>query len=248
MTNPIIDALTWDPDNPTKSVRALQTALMTLQDEWATKVPQLGQISRNGRVTEDDWQSLILQKGLDADRADNSYLHFDNINQEFEGKWANIFGEIQPQVSEVDSGKSERFAFHITNNYIAVSNGTRTTIMTISIDLARDAKLFLFTPFMIWDGISSTTTISLEIEVNAVNQRTVSAPAAHVDNVWEPWFFYWLTDTISAGTVTVELIFDSVSGIDDFVVGDIAPLPNVTGPTLLGVVTPYLGYIEVVYQ
>lgn len=243
MTNPLIDALVWNPDNTSASIRALQTALMSLQTEWATKLPQLGQISRDGLVVEADWQSLILQNGLDADRADSSFLHFDNVNQEFEGQWANIYGEITQQAAVADSGKVERFSLNVITNYRTIGTSLG-SVVSQAVVLKRSAKLNIFLPVMV-NRTAGANNITFTVRIGGVDQYSVVF--APTTGTWTPLFFHWIHTTLSPATVSVELsaICGAATTCD---VADIAPLPNITGAAPNGIITPYLGYAEAIYQ
>jgi hypothetical protein len=235
MTNAIIDALTWNPDNPAASIRALQTALMSLQDEWADKIPPLGQISRNGQVFESDWNVF------ESDRADATFLHFDNETPDFRGEWANIDGVVQPVESEIQPGKSEFVSVGITSNRVLVTS-TTATILTTTFTTTRPAKFFVFVPMLI-DIISGTFTL-LNLRIDTVSLYSW-APVG-ISTVWKPWWVVAASGEYAAGSHTIDLRATTAGGSTEF--GAIAPLPNVTSTTPLGVITPSLAYVEVIYQ
>lgn len=239
MTNPIVDALEWDPDYPAASISALLTALMALQAEWDTKIPQLGQISRNGAVTEDDWLALIAQKDFDEDRADNTYLHFDNVNQEFEGEWANIFGEIQQGMGVV----SDKTVAHVLTNRVSIV-ATTADVFNNVIVLPRSAKFDIYLPFMV-NRTAGANNVTITLKIATVS--VYSYDLVPTSGSWEPYYVVFHSAEYAAGSVTIE-VEATVGATTTCEFADIAPLPNVTGTTPLGIVTPYLGYIEAIYQ
>lgn len=235
MTNPIIDELSWNPDTPAASARALQTALMELQTEWATKIPPLGQINRNGQVYESDWNIF------ESDRSDATFLHFDNETPDFRGEWANIDGVVQQVESEIQPGRSEFISVGITNSRVLVSS-TTATILTTTFTHTRPAKFFVFIPMMI-DIISGTLT-ALRLKIDGATIYTWSPTG--ITTVWKPWYVIAATAEYAAGARTILLEATTSGGNTEF--GQIAPLPNVTNATPLGVITPSLAHIEVIYQ
>jgi hypothetical protein len=244
MTNPIIDALAWDVNNPAASVRALQTALMALQDEWNNKVPITAQVSRNALVTEEDWQVY------DTTRQDSSFLHFDNVSQKFAGLWENIFGSIQFSRSVIDSGLSEFHPVNILNNRVSITGAATTIILEPpSFIIPRSAKLFIYLPFLI-NRNSGSSDITLVLEINSVDYLTlVVTPTT---GIWAPFTLYWLSDEyvvppgVQVGIILRLKATVAAANVCEF--ADIAPLPNITGAIPLGIITPYLGYIEAIYS
>ncbi len=233
MTNAVIDALSWNPDNPAASVRALQTALMTLQEEWAALIPPLGQISRNGRVYENDWNIF------EADRADATFLHFDNETPDFRGEWGNIDGIVQPIEAIARPGASELFPITFARTVFASTTGT---VLTGTFTLTRPAKLYIYLPIMI--DIISGSLSSIALRLGGVTQFTW-VPFG-ITTVWKPWYVAHLLDEQAAGTYTIDLRATTVGGSTEF--SPLAPLPNVTNAVTLGVFTPTLAYVEAIYQ
>lgn len=240
MTNPIIDALSWNPDNPAASIRALQTALTTLQTEWATKIPPLGQISRNGQVYESDWNVF------ESDRDDATFLHFDNETPDFRGEWANILGVVRPVEGAMLPGFSEFTEVNVINNYISVVGAfaVTTTIMTITIELKRDALFFIWFPLMVNRTVGAGT-VTFLLEINGVSQYDMIVTP--VSGSWELWYHPWISSLCNPGSYTIRLRVQIPAGTTvEF--AQIAPLPNVVGTSPIGIITPSLAYVETIYQ
>lgn len=236
MTNATIDALTWNPDNPAESIRALQTALMSLQTEWAALIPPLGQISRNGLVYESDWNVF------ESDREDAAFLHFDNETPNFRNEWSRIFDQLQSVNAPANSGRSKFYSVTVSGNRVAIASTTG-TVITTTFTLSRPAKLHIFFPIMI-NAISGSVTL-LNLKIDTVSLYSW-VPQGIPTGSWKYWYVIANSGEYAVGSHTVLLEATTAGGTGEF--AQLAPLPNVVSGTPLGIITPSLAYVEAIYQ
>lgn len=240
MSNPLIDNLNWNPNNPAESWYALLNALTALQIEHAMKIPITAQISRSGRVTADDWGAV------DTSREDLSLLHFDNVNREFAGEWGNIVDEIAPVEAKAQPGFSERFEFTVDSDYYLYSgSATPVVLASTTITLVQPAKLFIFFPFLTRYISGTNGSFSIDIEVDSVT--SMDHTVLITNTVWNPLFLVWGTDVYSSGSHDIDLVITKSISSGQFEFANIAPLPNTVSSVPLGLVNPYLSYVEAIY-
>lgn len=236
MTNAIIDALEWDPDHPAASVRALQTALMSLQEEWNALIPPFGQISRNGLVYESDWNIF------ESDRADATFLHFDHETPDFRNEWANIFGQLQSVNAPANSGRSKFYSASVSSNRVALASTTG-TVITVTFTLSRPAKLHIFFPIMI-NAISGSVTL-LNLKIDTVSLYSW-VPQGIPTGSWKYWYVIANSGEYAVGSHTVLLEATTAAGTGEF--AQLTPLPSTVSGTPAGIITPSLAYVEAIYQ
>lgn len=241
MVNPIIDAITWNPSNKAKSIRDLQQALNDLQADWASKLPQLRQITRNGVVKSEDWDSVIAQNSLDTDRLDDYFYHYNNINREFVDEWHLIFGQYR-QISANDApGRSEKILLEPIAGRVSATSGTACRLYYQDVVITKPAKMFIFVPFLYYN--TSVSDKYIQFYIDGVKEwEHYTRPTS--PSIWCERSAFYLTEELSAGTYTVEFRAESSGGT----VSVISPSPPSTLATIQNSdIEPSMAYVEVIY-
>lgn len=146
MTNPIIDAIDWDLENPTASALLLQQQLVLLQAEWDTKISRALQLKAVGPKSLASFQDLPNHRSNEID----SYLGFDPA-EEFVGDTLRyVRGELIPTLPFAGVGHRERI--YLTQTSVLTPNAAvNTTFLynNISVTLPRPAFVRGYHPLIL---------------------------------------------------------------------------------------------------
>lgn len=265
MSNAIVDAITWDINNTTKSMRDLQTALNALQADWSERLPQFAQINSNGVVNEDSLIGLALIKGLDSSRDDITFNHFDPTTPDFMGEWQNVFGEIAMPVAAEDAGKTEQILFPaISGTYVTINTNTPNShlIHTYTFTLTKPAVVnfyhYLIQAVSHTGANPQTISLAYRIYINGVDffttalrtlTQATTTGAGPSYSVYETTTLIGSLGELAAGTYIYRLSAQRSTANGTVFVTDAAPLPNVALPAVppLGQISPAISHLEVIY-
>lgn len=260
MTNPLIDNITWDPNNPSASVQNLLTQLTALQAEWEEKRSRFLQITTLGQKSLATWLSLPGHRNSSRD----IYVGLDPSIPEADSTLRIIRGQLLPLTPAAGVGHKERL--YLDQSTILVPNASveTTYLFQETVTLPRDAYILGVHPVIVKPGGGGSCDVCFRplIDGDQVFEGILTGRAPRPGVTLEPLLTFietlvtivWASPLIPAGTHDIEMDLISAPSSGGATSSNVAPLFNYhstsmeTGVMPAAYVQPSVSYLEFIYQ
>lgn len=145
MTNPIIDAINWDVNNPGASAILLKQQLALLQAEWDEKTSRILQLKSVGPKSISSFQDLLNHRNGEID----NYLGFDPADELVDSNLRYVRGELVHALPYAGTGHKERIYLEQTSVLTPNLAVDTTFLYTQTVSLPRPAFVRGFHPLIL---------------------------------------------------------------------------------------------------
>lgn len=265
MSNPIIDAIEWDIDNPGISALLLQRQLALLQAEWDEKIARSLDLRSVGLKSLSSFNDLPNSRENEID----FYLGFDPSDEAIDTSLRYIRGQLTPTLPLAGSGHKERY--YLSQTSVLTPNASADTVYlyNVTVTLPRPAWVRGYHPLILKSsGANACSNLFRpQIDGTAIYSDAATGGGAGNDR---PGILFWplvlntesfmivewsSQDIVSAGSHTFRMDIIASGGLGGSVsAANVAPFFNIytsaieagTMPTTY--VQPPLSYLEFIYQ